>query len=109
VRRFDPVRGASLLLMLAAASGCQTVDMAQLLLQERQYAEDRLLAAEITGEFAADPILADAGIDIDVYLKQVTLRGHADHEQARRALIVAEAVPLVANVTDALQIVASGQ
>jgi osmotically-inducible protein OsmY len=98
-----PRRLLLLLVAAALATGCRTLDLAQLMLQERQYAEDRLLAAEIAGELVAEPRLAGAAIDVDVFLKQVTLSGQADPAQAARAVEIAGKVPLVAGVSDALR------
>jgi osmotically-inducible protein OsmY len=101
------VRGCRRLITLLALAtlliGCRTLDMAQLVLQERQYAEDRLIAAEIRGELAARPQLDGARIDVDVYLKQVTLAGRAQPAQALLAVRVAEGVPLVVGVADRMQ------
>jgi osmotically-inducible protein OsmY len=93
----------ALLVAAALLAGCRTVDLAQLMLQERQYAEDRLIAAEIRGELAADPRLDAAQIEVGVFLKHVTLSGRADPPQAERAVAIAEAVPLVAGVDNRTQ------
>jgi osmotically-inducible protein OsmY len=81
-----------------AVAGCSTTDLLRLALQERQYAEDRLLEAQIRGELAADPALAGSAIEVDVFLKQVRLRGSADPQQFARAHAIAAAVPLVEQV-----------
>jgi osmotically-inducible protein OsmY len=101
---FRRLRGPIALFAAAALLvGCRTIDLAQLMLQERQYAEDRLIAAEIRGELAAAPGLDAAQIEVDVFLKHVTLSGRADPSQAARAVAIAEAVPLVAGVDDRTQ------
>jgi osmotically-inducible protein OsmY len=94
----SPRRIAITTLSLLLLAGCKTVGLVELMLQERQYEEDRLLAAEIEGELAADPHLAGAGIEVDVFLKEVTLRGPLEGASAERARQIARAVPLVEEV-----------
>lgn len=79
------MRLSALLLAVLAAGGCGLLEfyreetagispakLVPLALQEKQYVTDRNLEAKVRGALAARGMHA---VEVDVYLKQVTLRG----------------------------------
>ena len=92
-----------LLVPLLAVPGCQAINMLKLAEQEHQYVGDRRLQARLAGEFAAEPRLAGARIDAEVFLLDVTLIGHADPAQRALALAIADGIDEIGQLDDRMQ------
>lgn len=108
-----PASKAFLTLGAALLAGCEALQfytgqiqgispakLVPLYFQEKQYVEDRRLVAAVRGALAAEPGLRVADIDVDAYLKEVTLAPVSASEEAlARALEVAHRVPGVKSVS----------
>jgi hypothetical protein len=92
---------ASLLMLLP---GCQALGMLKLAEQEQQYIADRRLQARLLGEFAADPSLAGARVEVDVFLLDVTLRGEVGAGQQARMLAIADGIDEIGSIDNRLQL-----
>ena len=98
---------AFLTLAAALLAGCGTLEfytgqiqgispakLVPLYFQEKQYVEDRRLVAAVRGALAAEPALRGADIEVDAYLKEVTLAPvSASGDALARAVEVARRVP----------------
>jgi len=88
---------------LTALPGCQALGMLKLAEQEQQYVADRRLQARLLGEFAADPQLAGARVEVDVFLLDVVLRGDADVAQQARMLAIAGGIDEIGSLDNQLR------
>jgi osmotically-inducible protein OsmY len=105
MRSLRPIAALSGLVALMALSGCEQLRLLPLYFQEKQYVEDRELVAKIKGAMLAAPELQGTAIEVDAYLKDVTLRGSAQsRDQAARAVEIAKSVDGAKLVTDSVTV-----